>query len=50
MKLSFIFATALGLVAIFYEQSGGEHTTIKPPKEVLQEFIKMELKGAQTYT
>jgi hypothetical protein len=47
MKLSFIFATASGLVAVLYGTSAAEQTTTKPPKEVLQEFIKMELQGAR---
>jgi hypothetical protein len=47
MKLSFTFAIGLVLTAVVHGQSGGEQAAKKPPKEVLQEFVKMELGGAR---
>src|SRR6266404_6538578 len=47
MKLSFTFAIGLVLTAVVHGQSGREQAAKKPPKEVLQEFVKMELGGAR---
>jgi len=45
MKVSLIFAAALGLAVFFSGQSDAEQ--LKSPKEVLEQFVKMELAGTR---